>query len=202
MSSARGLNHRLISDLNPWVERPVTSTDSARPPLRERPQAHLRAPGVRVPRGSGSRSRARIGPAPAAARCAPAGSGCKAPLGCKHRQPADDRFSHRRTSCPRFRSATVPIVARRPPVAVTAGDHRTVCSPQPAAADRRPRIRGVAPPRTGAAACRRGFGNVDRKRPSTSENAERCVAAGSPVSSCAARVGAGDGRLWRGVSAY
>ena len=52
-----------------------------------------------------------------------------------------------------------------PPVAVTAGDHRTVCSPQPAAADRRPRIRGVAPPRTGVAACRRGFGNVDRKRP-------------------------------------
>jgi Uncharacterised protein family (UPF0158) len=29
--------------------------------------------------------------------------------------------------------------------------------------------------------------------PVTSENAERCVAAGSPVSSCAARVGAGDG---------
>ena len=38
--------------------------------------------------------------------------------------------------------------------------------------------------------------------PITSENAERCVAAGSPVSSCAARVGAGDGRLGRGVSAY
>ncbi len=37
--------------------------------------------------------------------------------------------------------------SRRPPVAVTAGDHRTLCSPQPAAADRRPRIRGVAPPR-------------------------------------------------------
>jgi hypothetical protein len=32
------------------------------------------------------------------------------------------------------------------PLAVTAGDHRTVCSPQPAAADRRPRIRGVAAP--------------------------------------------------------
>ena len=32
-------------------------------------------------------------------------------------------------------------------VAVTVGDHRAVCSPQPAAADRRPRIRGVAPPR-------------------------------------------------------
>jgi hypothetical protein len=30
-------------------------------------------------------------------------------------------------------------------VAVTAGDHRTVCSPQSAAADRRPRFRGVAP---------------------------------------------------------
>ena len=42
--------------------------------------------------------------------------------------------------------ATVPIVAPDR-VAVTAGDHRTVCSPQPAAADRRPRIRGVAPPR-------------------------------------------------------
>ena len=37
--------------------------------------------------------------------------------------------------------------SRVDPVAVTAGDHRTVCSPQPAAADRRPRIRGVAPPR-------------------------------------------------------
>ena len=31
-------------------------------------------------------------------------------------------------------------------VLVTVGDHRAVCSPQPAAADRRPRIRGVAPP--------------------------------------------------------
>jgi hypothetical protein len=49
-------------------------------------------------------------------------------------------------------------------VVVTVSDHRTVCSPQPAAADRRPPARGVAPPRTGAAACRRGFGNVDRKR--------------------------------------
>ena len=50
-------------------------------------------------------------------------------------------------------------------VVVTVGDHRAVCSLQPAAADRRPRIRGVAAPRTGVAACRRGFGNVDRKRP-------------------------------------
>ena len=41
--------------------------------------------------------------------------------------------------------ATVPIVAPTR-AAVTAGDHRTVCSPQPAAADRRPRIRCVAPP--------------------------------------------------------
>ena len=34
-----------------------------------------------------------------------------------------------------------------PPVVVTAGDHRTVCSQQPAAADRRPPARGAAPPR-------------------------------------------------------
>ena len=54
-----------------------------------------------------------------------------------------DRRTRRRA---RLRNATVPIVAPTP-VAVTAGDHRTVCSPQPAAADRRPRIRGVAPPR-------------------------------------------------------
>jgi hypothetical protein len=32
-------------------------------------------------------------------------------------------------------------------VAVSGGDRRTVCSPQPPADDRRPRIRGVAPPR-------------------------------------------------------
>jgi hypothetical protein len=50
-------------------------------------------------------------------------------------------------------------------VAVTAGHPRVVGSLQPTAADRRPRIRGVAIPRTGAAACRRGVGNVDRKRP-------------------------------------
>ena len=31
-------------------------------------------------------------------------------------------------------------------VVVTVGDHRTVCSPQPAAADRRPPARGAAPP--------------------------------------------------------
>jgi hypothetical protein len=47
-----------------------------------------------------------IGPAPAAARCAPAGSGRKAPLGRKHQQPADHRFSNRRTSCPCFSLAT------------------------------------------------------------------------------------------------
>jgi hypothetical protein len=41
---------------------------------------------------------------------------------------------------PRFRWS------RRPPVVVTVGDHRTVCSPQPAAADRRPPARGAAPP--------------------------------------------------------
>jgi hypothetical protein len=42
--------------------------------------------------------------------------------------------------------ATVPIVASTALV-VTVGDHRTVCSPQPAAADRRPPARGAAPPR-------------------------------------------------------
>ena len=65
---------------------------------------------------------------------------------------------------PREWFATVPIVAPTP-AALSSADHRNVCSPQPAAADRRPRIRRVAPPRTGAAACRRGFGNADRKRP-------------------------------------
>ena len=68
---------------------------------------------------------------------------------------------------PRSRRSLRPRLrwSRRPPVVVTAGDHRTVCCPQPAAADRRPPARGVAPPRTGAAAWRRGFGDVDRKRP-------------------------------------
>ena len=47
---------------------------------------------------------------------------------------------------PRCCYATVPIVASTALV-VTVGDHRTVCSPQPAAADRRPPARGAAPPR-------------------------------------------------------
>jgi hypothetical protein len=44
-----------------------------------------------------------------------------------------------RASEPRHRNATVPI-----PGAVTAGGHRTVCSPQPVAAERRPPARGAA----------------------------------------------------------
>jgi hypothetical protein len=53
-------------------------------------------------------------------------------------------------SCPdgesRDRLATVPIVASTALI-VTVGDHRTVCSPQPAAADTRTPARGGAPPR-------------------------------------------------------
>ena len=79
--------------------------------------------------------------------------------------------------------ATVPIVASTALV-VTVGDQRTVCSPQPAAADRRPPARGACawPERTQrglAAWLRRIHRSVDRKRPHHFENAETCVAAGS-----------------------
>ena len=64
-------------------------------------------------------------------------------------------------------------------VVVTVGDHRTVCSPQPAAAERRPPSRGARfaeraqrPAGVAAETCT-GSGRI------TSGNAERCVAAGS-----------------------
>jgi hypothetical protein len=65
-------------------------------------------------------------------------------------------------------------------LAVSAGDHRTVCSAQPARADRRPPARACLNGRSGLAAwLRRIHRSVDRKRPHHFENAERCVAAGS-----------------------
>ncbi len=69
-------------------------------------------------------------------------------------------------------------------VVVTVGDHRAVCSPQPAAADRRPPARRRLTSLNGrSAAWRRGFGESTEawtgSGPITSEHAETCVAAGS-----------------------
>ncbi len=78
-------------------------------------------------------------------------------------------------------------------MAVLADDPRIVPSPQPARADRQPPARASLNGRSGLAAwLSRIHGSVDRKRPRHFENAERCVAAESPVSQELADVLEGD----------
>ena len=97
--------------------------------------------------------------------------------------------------------ATVPIVASTA-LAVTVGDHRTVCSPQPAAADRRPRIRGGAPPppdesRTagdadlGLLLLARLRSRARRRRPTPRRSVEVCESYDPRVSTDAREVAAG-----------
>ena len=90
--------------------------------------------------------------------------------------------------------------SRATPAAVTAGDHRTVCSPQPAAADRRPRIRGVALPdgrishgrrRRSRSAASRGCGVVPGDDVRLRDGRQRCASRTTRVSTEAREVAAG-----------